>query len=140
MSKILAVALVIISSFTFAKSVVNIPLIISSKQALDFGIKKIIGKPAEGESYWVMLVYPKSIKQKDKLNEITVTLLQNDNELITTLVKADNSAHKDYMRSHFLITKDENVILKVQITYGGQTYTIPNIMELKTVSYEEFAI
>jgi hypothetical protein len=117
-----------------------VPTKLTYQELFDLGIKRVIVESENGINNWAIIVYPVKDDKGETLSEVAVTMQLDDREMLMTVTKSDVLTNNQFMRSDIAFVNESNLIVQINISYGGRDLIIPNVMDLKTIKYSEYEL
>jgi len=117
-----------------------VPTKLTYQELFDLGIKRVIVESENGKNNWAIIVYPVKDDKGETLSEVAVTMQLDGREMLMTVTKSDELPNNIFMRSDIAFVNETNLVVQVNISYGGRNLIIPNVMELKTINYSEYEL
>ncbi|WP_064436083.1 hypothetical protein [Pseudoalteromonas neustonica] len=142
MRTILAFSFILASFSSIASMDIHmlVPTKLTYQELFDLGIKRVIVESENGKNNWAIIVYPVKDDKGETLSEVAVTMQLDDREMLMTVTKSDELPNNRFMRSDIAFVNENNLVVQVNISYGGRDLIIPNVMELKTINYSEYEL
>ena len=142
MRTILAFSFILASFSSIASMDIHmlVPTKLSYQELFDLGIKRVIVESENGKNNWAIIVYPVKDDKGETLSEVAVTMQLDDREMLMTVTKSDELPNNRFMRSDIAFVNENNLVVQVNISYGGRDLIIPNVMELITINYSEYEL
>ena len=142
MRTILAFSFILASFSSIASMDIHmlVPTNLTYQELFDLGIKRVIVESENGKNNWAIIVYPVKDDKGEALSEVAVTMQLDDREMLMTVTKSDELPNNRFMRSDIAFVNENNLVVQVNISYGGRDLVIPNVMELKTINYSEYEL
>jgi hypothetical protein len=142
MRTILAFSFILASFSSIASMDIHmlVPTKLTYQELFDLGIKRVIVESENGKNNWAIIVYPVKDDKGETLSEVAVTMQLDDREMLMTVTKSDELPNNRFMRSDIAFVNENNLVVQVNISYGGRDLVIPNVMELKTINYSEYEL
>jgi len=117
-----------------------VPTKLTYQELFDLGIKRVVVESKNGKNNWAIIVYPVKDDKGETLSEVAVTMQLDDREMLMTVTKSDELPNNRFMRSDIAFVNENNLVVQVNISYGGRDLIIPNVMELITINYSEYEL
>ncbi|MGJ8681155.1 hypothetical protein [Paraglaciecola sp.] len=142
MRKILAFLFILISLSAVASIDLHmlVPTKLTYQELSDLGIKRVVVESGNAKDNWAVIIYPALDNKRETLSEVAVTMLLDGREILMTLAKSEQLPNNKFMRSDVAFVNENNLVVQINISYGGRDLIIPNVMELKTISYREYEL
>jgi len=142
MRTILAFIFILASCSSIASMDINmlVPTKLTYQELFDLGIKRVIVESDNGKNNWAILVYPVKDDKGEALSEVAVTMQLDGREMLMTITKSDELPNNKFMRSDIAFVNENNLVVQLNISYGGRDLIIPNVMDLKTINYSEYEL